>query len=154
MARFARGLGAHYSTFRPLVRYDMADPAVASESVDWIDHALPMLQELARQPDVECLPERFEKYRDWRRERPYNICYGVRFNTTITPNGKVWICPNRREFPDSYIGDLSEESFSDIWKRHPGQWADFEKCRVFCRLHMINEAVWPVFRRHEHAEFI
>lgn len=154
MLDLARSFGASYTTFRPLVSYAMDDPAAPDKSAGWITDALPLLETLSRLPDVECLPERFIEYRDWKRERPYQTCYGIRFNTTITPNGKVWVCPNRREFPGSAVGDLNTQSFSEIWAAHPGEWLDFEKCRIFCRLHMVNETAWEIFRPRQHVNFI
>ena len=154
MMELGLGLGADYVTFRPMVLYAMDDPAVSTGDSSWIDQAMPMLKWLSIQPGAECLPERFAEYRDWKRERPYGACYGIRHNTTITPNGKMWLCPNRREFPDSCLGDLTQESFSDIWARHPGEWTNFEKCRVFCRLHMVNQTVWQVNKPRQHVNFI
>lgn len=152
MLALSRSLGANYTTLRPMVHYSMDNPAVSSQPTDWIDDAMPILERLSHESDVECKPDRFLEYRHWKRE--YSVCYGIRFNTTITPDGRMWVCPNRREFADSCIGDLNNESFMDVWARHPGQWTDFSKCRVFCRLHMINKTVAPVYAEYQHPEFI
>lgn len=154
MMKLGLSLGADYVTFRPLVLYAMDDPAVSSGDTTWINDAMPTLEWLSTQEGVECIPARFAEYRDWQRERPYKACYGIRHNTTITPNGKVWLCPNRREFPDSLLGDLTRESFTDIWARHPGEWTNFEKCRIFCRLHLLDKTLWEVNRPREHVNFI
>lgn len=153
MLAFAREIGFDYTTFRPLVQYDLARPSQLVGDVSWVTAALPLLNDLSQETDVECLPQRFMEYRDWA-ARDYPVCYGVRFNTVVTPNGKVWVCVNRREFEGSELGDLSTESFADIWARHPGEWKDFEQCRVLCRLHLINRTVWNVYRPRPHAEFI
>jgi MoaA/NifB/PqqE/SkfB family radical SAM enzyme len=154
MLKLAREMGVDYATFRPMIEYSMDDPSMPAGNVSWITQALPMLELLSNQPDVECIPERFIEYRDWQYRREYGACYGIRFNTVVTPNGKVFVCVNRREFAGSELGDLSVESFASIWARHPGEWRDFEKCRVLCRLHMINKTVWDVHRPRQHVEFV
>ncbi len=75
-------------------------------------------------------------------------------HATITPNGRVWVCPQRRGIAGSCVGDLSRESFAMLWARHPGSWNDFSECRVMCRLHLVNEMVAPVFAQPAHAEFV
>jgi MoaA/NifB/PqqE/SkfB family radical SAM enzyme len=152
MVRLARSLGATYTTFRPLVHYAIDDPARPDPDTGWIADALPMLAGLACEPDVECSVWRFEEYRDW--NRSYPVCYGCRFNATVTPDGRLWICPNRRGFPDSCIGSLALESFADLWVRHPGEWRDLSRCRFFCRFHMMNETLWEVYKPRQHENFV
>lgn len=156
MVDLARSIGATYSTFRPMVEYSLSDPAVMLGDRSWVDEAMIWLStEAQTATDIEYLPARFIEYRDWdAANRGYRVCHGVKFSATITPNGKVWVCPNRREFPDSCIGDLSIEPFADVWARHPGQWHDLSKCRALCRLHMMNRTLDAVYRPREHAEFI
>jgi MoaA/NifB/PqqE/SkfB family radical SAM enzyme len=154
MLALGRSLGASYATFRPMILYDLADPAVASEDTGWITAALPMLQSLADTEGVICDVSRFIAYRDWKRERPYTTCYGVRLNATITPDGRVWVCPNRRGFEGSSIGSIHHDSLSTIWERHPGQWTDFTKCRVMCRLHQVNERLAALEAPMPHTEFV
>ena len=111
-----------------------------------------MLASLAGEPDVECSVRRFEEYRDWHRD--YAACYGCRFSTVVTPDGRVWICPNRRGFPESCLGSLAGESFADLWARHPGVWSDLSRCRFFCRFHMMNETLWEVYKPRQHENFV
>jgi MoaA/NifB/PqqE/SkfB family radical SAM enzyme len=154
MLKLARSMDVDYTTFRPMIEYEIDAPAMPSGDTAWITHALPTLTALSHEHDVECVPDRFIEYATWNYNRPYKSCYGIRFNTVITPNGKMFVCVNRREFAGSELGDLTRESFADIWARHPGEWRDFEKCRVLCRLHMINETLWDVYRQRQHVEFV
>lgn len=146
-------LGADYVTFRPLIDFDQADPAQAVGDRSWVSAALPTLRRLAARPGVVCDPDRFVEYRDWA-GRSYHACYGVRLNTTITPDGRVWLCPNRRGLPESALGDLARESFADLWQRHPGVWTDFRQCRVMCRLHLVNERLAAIEAPMQHTEFV
>jgi hypothetical protein len=72
----------------------------------------------------------------------------------VTPDGRVWACPNRRGFEGSAIGDLRTERFPDIWARHSGRWTVDGQCRAMCRLHLMNQAIAPVFAPQAHEAFV
>lgn len=151
--RLGRELGATYTTLRPLVQTQPDQPGVITGDRSWITNALPLLEELALDPDVEVDPARFAAYRDWT-SHPYQTCHGIKLNTTITTDGRVWLCPNRREFSGSCLGDLRVESFADIWARHPGQWNEFDQCRAMCRLNQVNRTLAEVYRPRLHEAFV
>jgi MoaA/NifB/PqqE/SkfB family radical SAM enzyme len=153
MLELGRSLGATYVMFRPTIETHPDQPAIPVADRGWIDAALPLLDTLSLEPDVECDPVRFAEYRDWAR-RGYTTCHGIKLNATITPDGRVWVCPQRRGMPESCVGDLRVESFQDVWARHPGQWTDFSSCLVMCRLHLLNEQVAPVFASYAHEAFL
>lgn len=89
MLVLARSLGATYTTFRPTIETSPEAPATVTGDRAWITAALPTLQALAAEPDVECDPARFLAYRDWA-GRSYDTCHGIKLHATITPDGKVW----------------------------------------------------------------
>jgi len=66
----------------------------------------------------------------------------------------VWVCPNRRGLAGSELGDLTRDTFADLWARHPGQWTDFSGCRAMCRLHLVNRQLAPVFEKRQHEAFV
>lgn len=151
--KLADELGADYTTFRPMINFDQADPALPTDDRSWITEALPTLRELARTDGVVLDVDRYLEYRDYT-GRSYRTCRGIRLNTTITPDGRVWLCPNRRGFAGSELGDLTRESFTQVWQRHPGQWTDFTQCRVMCRLHLVNERLEAIEASMEHTAFV
>ncbi len=153
MLALARACGGKYTTFRPTIQTSPASPALCTEDREWITDALKELVVISKEPDVEVDLNRFEQYRDWK-GRNYHTCYGIRFNTTVTPDGKIWVCPQRRGFPASCVGDLSKESFAEAWAKHPGSWEDFSSCRVMCRLHLMNETLSLVYDDREHGAFL
>lgn len=153
MRRLAQRLGAHYVTFRPTIETDSANLSQIVGDRAWVTDALPLLREYAHHADVEIDPDRFVEYRDWQ-GRHYSTCYGIRLVTQITPDGRVWICPNRRGIAGSELGDLTTESFADIWARHPGQWTDFQGCRAMCRLHQVNTTLAAVHAPRRHEAFV
>lgn len=153
MVALGRSLGATYVTFRPTIDTSPDNPSVCTADRSWITAALPLLARLSDEADVECDPARFAAYRDWR-GRAYDTCHGIKVNATVTPDGRVWVCPQRRGIPGSEVGDLRRESFAELWQRHPGQWTDFADCRVMCRLHQVNEALSPLFESRPHEAFV
>ena len=155
MLLLARRLGATYTTFRPTIEASPDHPAKCASDRGWITTAMPVLQALTSEPDVEIDPARFRAYRDWN-ERSYAVCRGIQLVATVTPDGRVWICLQRRGIDGSSLGDLRQESFDTIWARHPGQWTDFRDCRVMCRLHSLNEQINEVMapRAQQHAAFV
>lgn len=151
MLRLARDLGATYTTFRPAIRTSPATPSICTDDRAWIADALPFLRSLEAEPDVEVDASRFQAYGDWT-GHGYVACEGPKLNTTITPDGRVWICPQRRGV--SSLGDLRHESFTDVWHRHPGRFTVDAGCRVMCRLHHVNQQLDALTPASAHEAFV
>jgi len=151
MVALARALGATYTTFRPAIRVEQDRPSVTTDDRAWIAESMPLLRALALEPDVEIDPERFAQYGDWQ-GHGYSVCKGIRLNTTITPDGRVWVCPQRRGV--TAIGDLRTEAFADLWSRHTGQLTVDDGCRVMCRLHPVNEVLAAIDAPRAHEAFL
>ena len=151
MLDLARSLGATYTTFRPAIRVSQEASSVPTDDRRWITRVPFMFERLAQEKDVEIDHERFKQYADWT-GHSYTECHGPRLNTTITPDGRVWICPQRRGV--TALGDLREESFADIWARHPGHYTVDAGCRVMCRLHPINQQLDAITRPRAHEAFL
>jgi len=153
MVALARSLGATYATFRPTIDTSPREPGRATADRSWVLEARELLVSVSAWPDVELDASRFESYRTWA-GHGYTACHGITLNTTVTPDGRVWVCPQRRGISGSELGDLRVESFEALWARHPGQWAVDGQCRVMCRLHTVNQAVAPIFAPHAHEAFV
>jgi MoaA/NifB/PqqE/SkfB family radical SAM enzyme len=153
MVALARGLGATYTTLRPTIRTQPDAPGVPVGNRAWVAQAMPMLELLSREPDVEVDPARFEQWASWRGHN-FSVCHGIKLNATITPDGRMWICPNRREYPNSCIGDLRTQSFAEVWANHPGHLPVDKDCRAMCRLNPVSETLDAVFSDRPHKEFI
>jgi cyclic pyranopterin phosphate synthase len=145
-------LGADYVTFRPTIETQANHPSVCAAHRGWVDAAIPLLQHVACYPKVEIDISRFEAYRDWQ-GHGYSACEGIRLNATITPDGRVWVCPQRRGV-GTPIGNLSTESFADIWARHPGHFVVDDGCRVMCRLHPVNSTLHALSEPRLHGAFV
>lgn len=153
MVALGRSLGATYVTLRPAIETFPDDPTRSSADLSWLNDALPIIEALSRDEDVETSASRFAQYRDWN-GRSYETCHGPKLNATITPDGRVWRCPQHRGLPGSFVGDLTTEHFKTMWSRYSGEWTDFSACRVMCRLHMVNQEIAPVFERSRHESFV
>jgi hypothetical protein len=153
MLALAKSLGATYATFRPTIETQPDRPGVASADRRWVLNAYATLKALAQEAHVEIDLERFLAYQRWE-SHGYSSCTGIRLNATVTPDGRVWVCPQRRGVTGSCLGDLTAESFGDIWARHPGQWAVDGGCRVMCRLHPVNETLSALAAPRPHGAFV
>lgn len=153
MLALGRELGATYVTFRPTIQTSPDRPGVPLDDRQWVTDATPSLEALSLEADVELDVTRFHEYRDWA-GRKYSTCLGIRLNTTVTPDGRVWVCPQRRGIAGSNVGDLRVESFRALWDRHVGQWTEFSGCRVMCRLHLVNETMAMIHAPRQHEAFV
>lgn len=151
MLALARELGATYTTFRPAIQTAPNAPSRVTGSREWVMEALPELVGLESEHDVELDAARFVAYAGWQ-GHGYSQCHGIRLNTTITPDGRVWVCPQRRGV--SALGDLRRESFADIWARHPRSFTVDAGCRVMCRLHPVNETLDALQTPRAHEAFV
>jgi len=153
MQMLGRELKVDYVEFRPRVVFDADNPSVADEDTTWARRAIPLLQKFnVWHPGfVDARVEQFRLYANYARN--YSRCDGILFTGIITPNGKMWKCVNRRGFPDSCIGDLTTESFADVWAKQKPH-TDFAKCRVLCRADVINRKLAELAKPLPHENFV
>jgi len=153
MVALGKSLGVDYMQFRPIIAYDQVAPGQLVEDVQWVNGAINNLRKYAGDKQVVADTWRFEMYRDWH-GHGYQTCNWAALQTVITPNGKVWRCTNKREHPDALLGDLTTESFADLWKRSGGACAVDDKCRIMCRGHIANLTLDSIIGELGHKNFI
>jgi MoaA/NifB/PqqE/SkfB family radical SAM enzyme len=151
MRELALDLGADYCQFRPTIYYDHDEPGKLVEDTAWLRFATYFLETLKALPGVELDLHRFKRYADWS-GHGYTHCYWAALQSVVTPNGKMWTCVNKREHPAELLGDLSEESFSEIWARHSVPRVN-ENCRLLCRGDVANQTLSQVMQPVKHAAF-
>ena len=76
----------------------------------------------------------------------------MNFNFTVTPNGKAWMCCQRRGVTE--IGDFNKHDLKYIMERHPRKFHVNGECRLMCRLHSVNQTLAELVEPREHEEFI
>ena len=74
--------------------------------------------------------------------KDYNRCLVSELRTLITPNGS-YICPYFRGMPDKRIGDVSSQSFQEMWKGEERSQTmaatnPAKDCRFHCIRHSSN----------------
>lgn len=154
MVRLGRSLGVDYMQFRPVIHYDQDDPGKMIEAdTSWIQRAIGMMNAYKGDTFVIADIDRFRQYAGWI-EHPYSTCHWSALQTAITPNGKVWRCTNKTEHPDALLGDLSVESFAEIWQRSGGSCAVDSGCRLMCKgFTGGNQMLEGIFASQPHANF-
>jgi MoaA/NifB/PqqE/SkfB family radical SAM enzyme len=152
MIELGNKLGVAYIQFRPTIMFNPEHPCMVNEDMGWMDAAVQLLESLHGMDKLIIDLDRFRQYRDWN-GHGYPICYWSGMQTVITPNGKVWTCVNKREYPNAELGDLSKEMFIDIWKRRKIVNVD-EDCRLMCRGHPDNLIMNELPQPNEHGNFI
>lgn len=153
MVKLARSLGVDYVQFRPTILSEKEAPGEVVENLNWLTNAMAHLNAYQKDSFVIADLERFAMYRDWD-GHGYSTCYWSGLQTVITPNGKVWRCTNKREHPGALLGDLSQESFSELWARSGGSCGVDSECRLMCRGHVANLSLQPMMATTPHGNFI
>jgi MoaA/NifB/PqqE/SkfB family radical SAM enzyme len=148
-------LGADYVQFRPAIRYSHDEPGKADEDTGWALSAAYQLERLNGSPDLEIDVLRFYQYAQWQERggHSYDVCHWSNISTVITPNGKVWVCCNKREQADSELGDLNDDQFHVIWKRNTAHKVN-GNCRIMCRGHLANLELDKILQPMAHKNFI
>ena len=152
MYELGKKLGVDYVQFRPTILFDWENPNIPNEDRSWMYKAINYLEELEILPGLIIDIDRFKNYRDWH-EHGYQTCWWSGIQAVITPNGKVWTCVNKREYPGAEIGDLSKETFIEIWKRRKIVKVD-KDCRLMCRGYPADRVLNEFMRPNEHGNFI
>lgn len=153
MVALGRRLGVSYVQFRPIVNYEQDAPSLLIEDTTWINGAINSLRAYAGDPFIQADISRFEMYRDWR-GHGYPVCHWSALQTVITPNGHVWRCVNKRGHQGALLGDLTVDSFADIWARSGGSCFVESDCRVMCRGALANLTLNELMTEPKHPNFI
>lgn len=90
--------------------------------------------------------------------RNYGRCYGHQFATVISADGKMYLCCHLRGYEKYCIGDLTKDSFMDIWnfqrRQDVAEDIDFKDCIPLCRDNTFNQILWNIKQPREHENFL
>jgi len=96
-------------------------------------------------------------------QRSYDKCYGLEFILFIDENGDVYSCFSHQYDKKTIMGNVFENSFSDIWKsiqkkdsiNYINTCIEKNNCQPNCRHHQINNYLWELKNPSiEHLNFI
>lgn len=151
-------VGASYVQFRPLVdvgtyqeqkeTHHMQGMAFESEKEGWQDHyawipeSLKILKELQGTPGLSIQTRKFTDL--YAGERKYPVCLSTSISSCIGAHGEVWMCLNHRGNPERKLGDLNNESLSDVFSRKPVDVTDLHDCRINCRNDILNQELYKI----------
>lgn len=78
--------------------------------------------------------------------RPYNECLGANFAPTICADKKIYVCCHHRGVKKYELGDLSKQSFKEIWDNRQKIFdrIDFKDCPYLCRDNPFNIILWNI----------
>lgn len=149
-AKLWRGIPVDYIQFRPL--HDTHGSVWQSDDPNVLS-----LIEKAKKVDsrVTCSESKYIAIAAGERGKTKR-CHGIYFETAISADGLVYTCCHHKGNKEFAIGDLTRESFADIWERH--QKTTFtvgEQCPAFCRHYGTNSLIDnEILAERTHAEFI
>lgn len=93
--------------------------------------------------------------------KQFEKCYGVEFQTMIDSDACVYPCLHFWGMEDYKIGDLSKNTFEEIWKSERKKqifqklWKeyDLDQCYQICKHSFINKSLWELKDAPLHVNF-
>ena len=127
-----------------------------------------LLHEAKALEDEEFIVDvRFDQFELQKNEGPfkknYASCYGMKFETMIDADCKVYPCLSFWRNEEFCLGDLTKNSFEEIWSSKKCQkklndiWDNYDprnKCTFGCKQHWINESLWELKNPPMHKNFL
>ncbi|WP_058866547.1 radical SAM/SPASM domain-containing protein [Chloracidobacterium thermophilum] len=87
----------------------------------------------------------------------YRKCYAT-FFPVIEANKKVYYCSQTRGQEEFCLGDLSTQSFKEIWESERRQQViasiNVDQCQPICRCHPINKVLWTLRHPGNNPNFV
>lgn len=154
----ARDLGVDYIRLRPFFNWDGKSPFTPEEARD-------VLADLGacRALSTETFRVSFPAGRtEWIAEsgdgRSFTACNVHHFVTVVTADMKVYLCCHTRDMDRYCLGDLSRQSFADLWeserRRQVYENIDFRDCATPCMMSGHNELLDRLAAPVAHANFL
>ncbi len=169
MSRFCATIpGIDYLQFRPLVANMVADPSLNGGYERFSKVDAKNIELACQNASGEFGRDDFKvlssagKYSALARlnfGREYDHCLAHFLEATISANGKVYICCHGQNIDRFCLGDLHEQSFSEIWhgsqaKRVYESINPAKDCPPACRLHIQNSILHDIIEGTSHKNFI
>lgn len=101
---------------------------------------------------------KYDMMQDEEYGRHYDKCYGHQFATVIAADAKMYLCCHMRGHEKYCIGDLTKNTFEEIWgskkRRIVAENIDFKDCVPLCRDNTFNQILWNIKQPREHVNFL
>lgn len=156
--KLSKELGVDGIRFRPYFSWGGKKPYTQAE-------AKAIVEELKRCLDFndESFSVSYPEHRvDWMieggSERPYKKCGVVNFITSITADLKVYPCCQLKKIKKYELGDLTKQSFKEIWlsekRKEVCNSIDLIDCPNPCMLEVHNKLLWDIQQPITHSNFL
>lgn len=151
-----RKLGVNYLQFRPMQirqnrRLDYHWTEVRREIEECLKYSYDGYKVLYSK-------HKYNMMKDEKFGRNYGKCYGHQFATVVSASGKMYLCCHLRGYDKYCIGDLSKDSFQEIWnsqkRKEVAENIDFRDCIPLCRDNTFNQILWNIKQPREHVNFL
>jgi radical SAM protein with 4Fe4S-binding SPASM domain len=145
----AKGLGVDYIQFKPMQK--RTGPwSYRYDNGGLIGQVQEFKKDLQREgtPDFQVFFSKsvFYSGEQWVPTR----CHGQQFSTSVAADGKLYVCCHYKGNPDFCLGDLTRQSFEEIWHSER-RWQvlraiDPRKCVPWCKHHQTNVLLEEICR--------
>jgi radical SAM protein with 4Fe4S-binding SPASM domain len=92
--------------------------------------------------EITARPDKFKAIDQANFQKKYNVCYGSNFTAVITTDGKVYHCCYWVGIPKFEIGDLSKQSYEEVFmgqkRKNIRNSINISKCQPICKNHATN----------------
>ncbi len=155
-AKLCKGLGVDYLQFRPLQIHNHG--AFEYHLMDLAQNIRDCMQVGTDGFKVLHSQHKYEMMKDKKYGRNYDKCYGHQFAAVIAADAKMYLCCHMRGHQKYCIGDLSKNTFKDIWnskqRKTVSENINFKDCVPLCRGNTFNQILWNIRQPREHVNFL
>lgn len=149
VARVSKGCSIDYTQIKPVILHPQSSDTQLDR--EFLQNALNLARDTRRKLEddgfkVYVKEDQFAGVlaHDYERSA-YQRCY-ANFFPIIEANGIMYYCSQTRGLPQFALGDLTKNSFQEIWesdrRKEVNESIDIMKCQPICRCHPINKVLW------------
>lgn len=161
-ARRAREAGADYLVIKP---YTHSPLSLHNPFADVRYEAYAELEEALREeekPDFKIIFRSAAMHRWDTQHTDFERCLALPFWTYVDSGANVWGCSRHMNEEQFRYGNLSNQTFSDIWMSEDRlsklqqctNNLDITNCHVVCRMESVNSYLWRLRHPYPHDNFI
>jgi cyclic pyranopterin phosphate synthase len=158
-AEFFKDYNLTYCQYKPEIVI-REDGGQQRELEFWTKKVSPMLEEAQRILGSKYQANNY-KFEDLVTDRDnfgreYKECLGSQLSPCVGADGHVYVCTNHRGWKQYSYGNLSDNSFKDIWQNiskrqeimHKIEKVEcFKNCTKLCKPHESNKALWAIKKK-------
>lgn len=160
-AKRVRETGVDYFQIKPVIWHPMSKDKQYEE--EFFRNTLPLIRRTKAELETDTFKifvkeDQFAGVLSSDYERStYKKCYST-FFPVIEANKKVYYCSQTRGLPEFCLGDLSINTFKEIWESEQRKKVieniDISKCQPICRCHQLNKTLWAIRHPQNSPNFV